>query len=88
MEVLAQLAQCDNTQDAFLDELWDVAKGLATAASQQPNELEEARQAKMDLKKGWQMAEMAQKWTYISSLRHLSGKLSGQPGSVARRLLP
>ncbi|MEW8688335.1 MAG: hypothetical protein AB2556_21190 [Candidatus Thiodiazotropha sp.] len=70
MEVLAQLAQCDNTQDAFLDELEDVAKELATTASQRADALEEARheqtETRMDLQKVGQMVEMAQKWTYIS----------------------
>ncbi|MEW8687658.1 MAG: hypothetical protein AB2556_17745 [Candidatus Thiodiazotropha sp.] len=65
MEVLAQLAQCDNTQDAFLDELENVAKELATTASQRADVLEEARheqtETRMDLQKVGQMVEMAQK---------------------------
>ncbi|MEW8688360.1 MAG: hypothetical protein AB2556_21320, partial [Candidatus Thiodiazotropha sp.] len=71
VEVLAQLAQCDNTQYAFLDELEDVAKELATTVSQRADALEEEarhkqRETRMDLQKVGQMVELAQKWTYIS----------------------
>ncbi|MEW8688918.1 MAG: hypothetical protein AB2556_24125 [Candidatus Thiodiazotropha sp.] len=65
VEVLVEVLASQRDQDVFLDELGDVAKGLATAASQQRDELEEAHQANMDLQKGWQMAETAQKWTYF-----------------------
>ncbi|MEW8689183.1 MAG: hypothetical protein AB2556_25455 [Candidatus Thiodiazotropha sp.] len=66
VEVLVEVLASRRDQDVLLDELGDVAKELVTAASQQRNEPEEARQAKMDLQKGWQMAETARKWTYIS----------------------
>ncbi|MEW8686695.1 MAG: hypothetical protein AB2556_12850, partial [Candidatus Thiodiazotropha sp.] len=67
VEVLAQLAalQSNNTtKDAFLDELEDVAKGLATTALQRADGLEEApheqTETRMDLQKVGQMVETAQ----------------------------
>ena len=84
MEVLAQLAPLqsnNNTQDAFLDELEDVAKDLATTASKRAGTLEEARheqtETRMDLQKVGQMVETAQKWTYISLATILVWKVVG-----------
>ncbi|MEW8689320.1 MAG: hypothetical protein AB2556_26150 [Candidatus Thiodiazotropha sp.] len=65
-QVLVEVLASQRDQDVFLDKLGDVSKGLATEASQQRDGLEEARQAKIDLQKGWQMAETAPKWTHNS----------------------
>ena len=79
-EVLAQLAS-NNAQDAFFDELEDIAKELATTASRLTDTLEEARheqtETRMDLQKVGQMVETAQKWTYISLAAILVWKVVG-----------
>ncbi|MEW8689058.1 MAG: hypothetical protein AB2556_24830 [Candidatus Thiodiazotropha sp.] len=75
--MLAQLAQCDNTQDAFLDELEEVANAASQRADAQDEARHEQTETRMDLQKVGQMADAAQIWTYMSLAAILVWKVVG-----------
>ncbi|MEW8689004.1 MAG: hypothetical protein AB2556_24560 [Candidatus Thiodiazotropha sp.] len=77
---MAALQSNNNTQDAFLDDPEDVAKELATTASQRAGAMEEAHheQTETRMDRWWRRPKNGHTFPL---LRYSSGKSSGQPGS-------